>query len=237
MKYILLAIIAGLILLNVSTCSKKNRQINQVSSVLTETNKMLDSTRNKQGELSVTYESIVVDKARLLEHNSDLRTLLETAKGKPQRVIKVNQRIKVEKESRNVVYLPGDTIRLNTIDSIYIIPEADSAGVRVSSYSDEWFDYSVISKLDSTTLNISRLDLELSIVDTKRFRLFRPNQYRVLIKSSNPHVSGLSVQSYTVVPKRKWIVLSAGITYGYNFASGKLEPIIGVNLGVPIISF
>jgi hypothetical protein len=88
-------------------------------------------------------------------------------------------------------------------------------------------------RIDSLTIP----DKQSIVFGKRKMGFLKKKEWTTEVVHSNPLIKTTNIGSYSIQEKPKKIVLSVGASYGLNMATGTLQPVIGLNLGFPLISF
>jgi len=80
-------------------------------------------------------------------------------------------------------------------------------------------------------------DTQSLIFGKRKMGLFKSREWTVEVVHSNPLVHTTNIGQYSIMEKRNKITISLGVSYGLNLSTGTTQPVIGVNVGYPLISF
>lgn len=88
-------------------------------------------------------------------------------------------------------------------------------------------------KIDSLKI----FDKQSIVFGKRKMGFLKRSEYNVEVIHSNPLVSTSNIGSYAIKEQRKKVVVSVGVSYGLNLSTGTIQPVIGVNVGFPLIYF
>ena len=184
----------------------------------------LKETKDKNGKLEVTIQQNQVEKGQL-GHTID--SLAAALKIKPK-------------------FIQGVTIFITKIDTIFkdtgsvktkiVIIGQDT--VHVVQQHNAWVDISAFAytnpkKYDLDHINYQSRD-SLWVVESYKNKLFKPTEYDITIRSSNPYNHIISGSSVKVREKKPWLVFGAGLMY-QPFPVG-IPWNVGIFVGYPIFT-
>jgi len=174
---------------------------------------------------------VAQNKTLMLENQEQIKSLLGRKDEALSELMKEYKRLKNVTIINNMIEI-RDSI---SFDSIRIPCDFEPFPiVRDSSH------YAFNATIGKDFLKIDSLKIpdKQSIVFGKRKMGFlKRREYTVEVVHSNPLIKTTNIGSYAVKEKRKKIVLSIGVSYGLNMATGRLQPVIAFNLGFPIVLF
>jgi len=174
---------------------------------------------------------VAQNKALLLENSEQIKAILSRNDTLAQLMDKYKN-LKNVTIIKNITQITNDSI---VYDSIRI--PCDFKPFQVKRDSIYYQFYGTIAptyfKIDSL-----RIPDEQSIVfGLRRMGFLKKKEYTAEVVHSNPLVHTTNIGSYAIQEKSKKLVISVGATYGLNLVTGKLQPMIGVQVGFPLISF
>lgn len=179
-------------------CQAKNRYKRQAIESLNYTDSV-SFYKSKSGDLIALNEALVVSSA---EQVKGLEKELEDLKlKKPRTVIKYKTRTEIE-EIEVPIEIPCEDFRLPfTVDSTY---------------------YNINGLLTKDALKFNSISIpneQFIAVADKRDKWWKARKYSVVVKNSNPYVTSLGLQSYTIEPekefyKKRWFWTAIGFVGG-----------------------
>jgi hypothetical protein len=133
--------------------------------------------------------------------------------------------------TRETSVMHSDTMYVDSL--VYIYPKYSS------NYSDEWLNYSIDASRDSVRAKVQISNRLVISKVKKRQGLFKPKKTVVNIKNLSPYTKTTELEQFEVIEKKPKITIGLGVGYGISFPNGlpTLSPYIGINAGVPLISF
>jgi len=223
---ILLCIVIVLLLF-VNKCNvDKTKDITSLySAVISE----LEISENKLGE--------EVAKREIIQTNN-IKDFLQLQVGQDSILMELQGLVKEYKKILNkggsaTIYEGETNIDKSSITNITY--NNDSLPIYNSVFNDEWINYSIISKKDSTNLSLKVKNKYDIVIGFERTKIFKPKKPYVIVTNHNPYSMTKDLRTYQVKgykPKRFGIGLSTGIGIGLNL---KPQPYIGLGLNYSII--
>lgn len=174
---------------------------------------------------------VAQNNALMLENSEQIKALLNKNDT-------LSELMKKYKHLQNVTIINNTTqIRDDSISFDTLRIPCDFEPFQVKRDSSHYKFYGTIAK-DYFRIDSLNIPDEQSIVFGKRKMGFlKRAEYVTEVVHSNPLIKTTNIGSYSVKEKRKKLVISVGGSYGLNVATGQLQPMIGVNVGFPLISF
>lgn len=233
---ILLFLLAGLVLLQLKTCSgysNEKKILEQNIAALKDSTRLV---KNRVGELEAVRLSLVGDKDILSKLNAELKAELDKEKGN----VKFISKTKIEYQSDTVYIRDSQKVRLDS--GVYGISW-------FTSKFDDGLDYTIFGetrfKVDTLNSILKVSPVETIIYQNKiKFRTVFgytevENGYQVFIRTNNPNVTfdieGGFIDKTELLDEDHFSIgpyLGVGLS-----AEGKFQPHVGVGLMYKIISF
>lgn len=181
--------------------------------------------KGKDGVEVATNKSLILETQKQLEAVLGERdTLLKIMEkyGNNQNVTIINNNTTIRNDS-----IPYDTIRI----------PCDFKPFPVVRDTVDYKFYGTIAPKYFRIDSLKIPDTESIVFGKRKVGFLKRKEYSVDVVHSNKLIKTTDIGSYIVKPKTNKIVFSAGVTYGINLNTGKIQPMIGFHLGFPIISF
>lgn len=197
-EVLLLAVIGMLVFFTLDGCNAK-RKVKQQSISIAEYKDSVSFYKSESGELIAINTAIMVSSEKTI---ADLKKELEDLKlKKPEVVIKYRTNVR--------------------IDSITIKLDIPCEKFSKDYYIDST-DYKVCINLSDTSLLLKEIVIPNSqtiAVGNVRQKWYKPTEYSVVVKNSNPYVESVGLKAYTIKPEKKiyeknWVWLTIGVLGG-----------------------
>ena len=197
-KVLLLAIIGMLVFFTLDGCNAK-RTAKQQSITIAEYKDSVSFYKSESGELIAINTAIMVSSEKTI---ADLKKELEDLKLKnPEVVIKYRTNVR--------------------IDSILVSLDIPCEKFNKDYYIDST-NYKVCINLTDTSLLLRELVIpnnQTIAVGNVKQKWYKPTEYSVVVKNSNPHVESVGLKAYTIKPEKKiyeknWVWLTLGVLGG-----------------------
>jgi len=199
LKEILVLVVIGmLVFFTLDGCNAK-RKVEQQAISIAEYKDSVSFYKSESGELIAINTAIMVSSEKTI---ADLKKELEALKLKnPEVVIKYKTNVK--------------------IDSITIKLDIPCEKFNKDYYIDST-NYKVCINLTDTSLLLKEITIPNSqtiAVGNVRQKWYKPSEYSVVVKNSNPHVESIGLTAYTIKPEKKiyeknWLWLTIGVLGG-----------------------
>jgi glutaredoxin-related protein len=218
---IIIALILILLLREGCNMSDKNNSIKAIAEYKTEAKHYkglngVDVAQNKALMLD-NQEQIKA----LLNKNDTLSALMKKYKNLKNVTI-INNSTQIFNDS-----IPYDTIRIPCDFKPFQVIRDSSHYQFVGTVAPKYF------KIDSLTIP----DEQSIVFGKRKMGFLKRAEWTTEVVHSNPLINTTNIGSYSIQENRKKVVLSVGASYGLNLATGTLQPVIGLNLGFPLIIF
>ena len=149
----------------------------------------------------------------------------------------LSELMKKYKDLKNVTIINNMTEIRDSISFDSIRIPCDFKPFPVFRDSSHYKFHATIGK-DFLRIDSLKIPDEQSIIFGKRKMGFlKRREYTAEVIHSNPLIKTTNIGSYAIQEKRKKLVISVGATYGLNLSTGQLQPVIGFQVGFPLISF
>ena len=197
-EVLLLAIIGMLVFFTLDGCNAK-RTAKQQSITIAEYKDSVSFYKSESGELIAINTAIMVSSEKTI---ADLKKELNDLKLKnPEVVIKYRTNVR--------------------IDSILVSLDIPCEKFNKDYYIDST-NYKVCINLTDTSLLLRELVIpnnQTIAVGNVRQKWYKPTEYSVVVKNSNPHVESVGLKAYTIKPEKKiyeknWVWLTIGVLGG-----------------------
>lgn len=227
-KDILLIILTILVLFFGFSYYFNSQKLTENKSLLSSLNSKLELSKNKLGqevakrEIIETYNTKMFTRMEL--QDSTLKDL--------QKLVKDNR--KLIKNSGSATILEGETIIDNsTITNIY--QDKDSNVVYKSAFKNEWIDYTIMAKKDTTSLNLKFTNKYDIVLGYEKQGFFKKKKAYANVTNHNPYTKTKELRTYQV--KQKPQRFTIGLQVGYGITTDGLRGYIGVGGGLTLIKF
>ena len=176
-----------------------------------------------------------VSKREIIEtYNSKMFTKMELQDSllkELQKVTKENQRILKKGGSSTIV--EGETkIDNSSVTNVFY---KDSNTVYKSSFNDEWIEYDITARKDSTELNLKCINKYSIVLGSERQSLFKKRKPFATVTNYNPYTKTKNLRTYQVKMKPQRFTL--GVQAGYGVTRDGLRGYVGVGGGYTIVRF
>lgn len=197
-EVLLLAIIGMLVFFTLDGCNAK-RTAKQQSITIAEYKDSVSFYKSESGELIAINTAIMVSSEKTI---ADLKKELNDLKLKnPEVVIKYRTNVR--------------------IDSILVSLDIPCEKFNRDYYIDST-NYKVCINLTDTSLLLREIVIPNSqtiAVGNVKQKWYKPTEYSVVVKNSNPHVESVGLKAYTIKPEKKiyeknWVWLTLGVLGG-----------------------
>lgn len=227
-KDILLIVLTILVLFFGNSYYFNSQKLTESTELLSSLNSKLELSENKLGqevakrEIIETYNTKMFTRMEL--QDSTLKDL--------QKLVKDNR--KLIKNSGSATILEGETIIDNsTITNIY--QDKDSNVVYKSTFKNEWIDYTIMAKKDTTSLNLKFINKYDIVLGYEKQGLFKKKKPYANVTNHNPYTKTKELRTYQVKQKPQRFTL--GLQAGYGITTDGLRGYIGVGGGLTLIKF
>lgn len=219
-KNVLLVILTILLFIFVKNYFSKSNQLSESKSLLLSLNSALEISKNKLGQ--------EVAKREIIEtYNTKMFTRMElqdSALKDLQKLVKDNR--KLIKNSGSATILKGETnVDKSTVTNIYY-PSGDTLPTYTSNFNNEWVGYSIISKFDTTKLDLKIKNKYSIVIGSEKKNIFTKRKPFATVTNFNPYSTNTELRTYQVKIKRK--KFGIGVQVGYGITKAGLSPYVGL---------
>jgi len=227
-KNVLLIFLTVLLIIFVKNYFSKSSQLNESKGLLTSLTSKLEISKNKLGqevakrEVIETYNTKMFTRMEL--QDSTLKDL--------QKLVKDNRNL--IKNFGSATILEGETtIDNSTITNIY--QDKDSNVLYKSKFNNEWIDYTIMARKDTTSLNLKFTNKYDIVLGYEKQGLFKKRKPYANVTNHNPYTKTKELRTYQVKQKPQRFTL--GVQAGYGITKGGLSPYVGIGGGLTIFKF
>lgn len=216
----ILLIVLIILLLSLYFYGNKISKLTTENNMLQSVNDEMTTTINKYGQFVNTKSVIIGDPKDLLNINKNDSLFKEM-----QKLVDENKRLM--KKFGRVSIINNETVINNSTPTT--ITHQDSSAIYASSFKDQWIQYAIVAKKDTTSLYLNFKDT-ISIVVKEEKRTINNKRKKVPVAevtSYNPYSNVKNFYVYNVgTPKPKRFSLTIGAQVGAG--AGYTDKFVGV---------